>query len=108
MKYIFPVFFLFLFFPPPVQAQNTIARIRVKRQLAEASCGQCNFKMQGKGCALAVKIDGYAFFADGIHIDDFGDAHAKDGFCEAIRKAEIKGKIVNGRFKATYFKLLPQ
>ena len=39
----------------------------------EASCGQCQFKMAGKGCTLAVRIDGKAYFVDKAHIDDFGD-----------------------------------
>jgi hypothetical protein len=76
--------------------------------IAEASCGQCQFKMQGKGCNLAVRIKGKPYFVDGTKIDDHGDAHAMDGFCQKIRKAEIKGTIVNNRFVATYFKLLPE
>jgi hypothetical protein len=77
-------------------------------QIVEASCGQCQFKMEGKSCDLAVRIKGRSYFVDGTKIDDHGDAHAKDGFCEKIRKAEIKGSIVNNRFLATYFKLLPE
>jgi hypothetical protein len=77
-------------------------------QVVEASCGQCKFKLTGKSCDLAVRIDGKAYFVDGTKIDDHGDAHAEDGFCEAIRKAEVQGKVVDGRFKATYFKLLPE
>ncbi len=77
-------------------------------QIVEASCGQCQFKMEGKSCDLAVRINGKSYFVDGTNIDDHGDAHAKDGFCEKIRKAEIKGSIVNNRFLATYFKLLPE
>jgi hypothetical protein len=76
--------------------------------IAEASCGQCQFKMKGKGCDLAVRIKGKSYFVDGTKIDDHGDAHAKDGFCQKIRKAEIKGTFVNNRFIATYFKLLPE
>lgn len=76
--------------------------------IAEASCGQCQFKMEGKGCNLAVRIKGKPYFVDGTKIDDHGDAHAKDGFCQKIRKAEIKGTLVNNRFVATYFKLLPE
>lgn len=77
-------------------------------QLVEASCGQCQFKMAGKGCNLAIQIKGQAYFVDGTNIDDHGDAHAKDGFCEKVRMAEVKGKIVNNRFITTYFKLLPE
>ena len=39
-------------------------------------------------------------------IDSHGDAHANDGFCKAVRKAEVQGEIANNRFKVTYFKLL--
>jgi hypothetical protein len=74
----------------------------------EASCGQCQFGLDGKTCDLAVRINGKAYFVDGAHIDQHGDAHAKDGFCNAVRKAQVQGEIVNNRFKATYFKLLPE
>lgn len=77
-----------------------------KIQIVEASCGQCKFGLKGKSCDLAVRINGKAYFVDGTKIDDHGDAHASDGFCEAIRKAEVQGEIVNNRFKATYFKLI--
>ena len=74
----------------------------------EASCGQCKFKMKGDGCDLAVRIDGKSYFVDGTVIDEHGDAHAEDGFCNAIRKAEVQGTVVNNRFVSTYFKLLPE
>lgn len=79
-----------------------------KTQIVEVSCGECNFGLKGKSCDLAVRIDGKAYFVDGTHIDDHGNSHAKDGFCEAIRKAEVTGKIVDDRFKVTTFKLLPE
>lgn len=77
-----------------------------KIQIVEASCGQCQFKLKGGGCDLAVRIDGKGYYVDGTKIDEHGDAHAADGFCEAIRKAEVQGEIVDNRFKVTYFKLL--
>ena len=73
----------------------------------EASCGQCKFGLEGTDCDLAVRIDGKAYYVDGTKIDDHGDAHAKDGFCNAIRKAKVQGEVVNNRFIATYFKLTP-
>ena len=79
-----------------------------KTQIVEASCGQCKFGMKDKkGCDLAVRIDGKPYFVDGTKLDDHGDAHAEDGFCSAIRKAEVAGEIKDGRFVATSFKLLP-
>jgi len=77
-----------------------------KIQIVETACGECQFKLSGKGCELAVRIDGKSYFVDGTDIDSHGDAHAKDGFCNAVRKAEVQGEIVNDRFKVTYFKLL--
>ena len=79
-----------------------------KPQIVEASCGQCQFGMEGHGCELAVRIDGKSYFVDGSSIDSHGDAHANDGFCTAIRKAEVVGKVVDNRFKVTSFKLLPK
>ena len=78
-----------------------------KLMTVEASCGQCQFGMKGKGCSLAVRYDGKSYFVDGTKIDDHGDAHSKMGFCNAIRKAEVQGEVVNDRFVASYFKLLP-
>ncbi len=76
-------------------------------QIVDAACGQCQLGLPGKGCDLAVRINGKAYFVDGTDIDSHGDAHAKDGFCEAVRKAEVQGEIKDNRFKATYFKLVP-
>ena len=77
-----------------------------KVQVVETACGECQFKLAGKGCDLAVRIDGKAYFVDGTDIDSHGDAHAEDGFCKAVRKAEVQGNLANNRFKVTYFKLL--
>jgi hypothetical protein len=77
-----------------------------KLMTVETACGLCKFEMKDKGCNLAVRIDGRSYFVDGTSIDDHGDAHADDGFCNSIRKAEVQGEIINGRFKATYFKLV--
>lgn len=79
-----------------------------KLLVVDASCGQCKFGLAGSDCDLAVRIDGKAYFVDGTHIDSHGDAHASNGFCNAIRKAKVQGEVVDGRFKATYFQLLPE
>ncbi len=78
-----------------------------KVMTVEASCGTCNLGLKAKGCSLAVRIEGKAYFVDGTTIDDHGDAHGEDGFCEVIRKAEVQGELVADRLKVTYFKLLP-
>jgi hypothetical protein len=79
---------------------------QTKQQVVEAACGQCQFGLPGKSCDLAVRINGKAYFVDGSNIDSHGDAHAKDGFCNAIRKASVSGEVVKGRFKASHFELL--
>ena len=101
-----------LFFLTSLQAQEKGASISIpdstkKVLTVEASCGQCQFGLKSKkGCDLAVRINGKAYFVEGTKIDDHGDAHANDGFCEVIRKAEVQGVIVDDKFKATYFKLV--
>ena len=97
------IVFLFTF---AVKAQDKKETKKV--QIVEVSCGECNFGLKGKSCDLAIRIDGKAYFVDGTKIDDHGDAHAKDGFCEVIRKAEVTGKIINNRFQVTSFTLLPE
>jgi hypothetical protein len=76
--------------------------------IVETACGECKFKMKGTSCDLAVRINGVAYFVDGTKIDDHGNAHASDGFCNTIRKASVSGSIVNNRFMATSFTLLPE
>ncbi len=73
---------------------------------ADVSCGECNFDLEGNDCDLAVKIGDKAYYVDGVGIKDYGHPHDKNGFCVAVRKAELQGDIVDGRFKATYFNLL--
>ena len=91
----------------PVKTDSSIVNNISINQVVEAACGQCQFRMAEKsGCDLAVKIDGKSYFVDGTTIHDHGDAHADDGFCEAIRQAEVKGEIIDGRFKAESFTLV--
>jgi Family of unknown function (DUF6370) len=101
MKNIFSILLLFV-------SITTYAQDKPKAQTVEASCGQCQFGMKSKaGCDLAVRIDGKSYFVDGTDIHKHGDAHAEDGFCSVVRKAEVTGEIKNDRFVATSFKLLP-
>ncbi|GAA4319680.1 DUF6370 family protein [Flaviaesturariibacter amylovorans] len=89
------------------QQKSEAKTAAAKVQVVEASCGKCKFGMTGDECELAVRIDGKAYLVDGSKIDNHGDAHAADGFCNAIRKAEVTGSIIDGRYKAASFKLLP-
>ena len=77
-------------------------------QTVEASCGQCNLGLTGGGCDLAIRVNGKAYWVDGIGIDDHGDSHAQDGFCATVRKAKVQGTISKGRFQASFFELLPE
>ena len=105
MKKIIPI--IAFFFCVTLQAQDK--KTEQKPKVVEVSCGQCQFGMQSKkGCDLAVRIDGKTYFVDGTKLDDHGDAHAEDGFCNAIRKAEVVGEIKDDKFVVSYFKLLPQ
>ena len=78
-----------------------------KPQIVEAACGQCQFNLtEISGCDLAVRMNGKSYFVDNTNIDDHGDAHADDGFCNTVRTAQVKGKIVEGRFKVELFELI--
>ncbi len=80
--------------------------------VVETSCGECKFGLPGEGCDVAVRLpmDGgttQALYVDGVAIDEYGHPHDANGFCLAVRKAEVQGEVVDGRFKASYFNLFP-
>lgn len=111
MKSLF-VFFGACLFSFSALGQNTDAKEMIPNadlevQTVDVSCGKCKFGMDGKTCELAVRIGGKSYFVDGASIDDYGDAHAHDGMCNAVRKAEVQGDLVNNRFKVSYIKLIP-
>ena len=86
---------------------TTTAKRSANEQHVEAACGQCKFDLPGKGCDLAVRFDGNAYYVDGSAIDDHGDAHAEDGMCNVVREAIVVGQVENDRFVATSVKVLP-
>ena len=104
--------FVICFYAALLQAQTSPEKDQktgiIIKKTVEIACGECQFKMKGKDCELAVRIDGKPYFVDGKGIDDFGDAHGKHGFCNAVSKAEVTGEIVNNRFKAKEIRLLPK
>lgn len=112
MKSLFTILFLSLFIPAAfsqtADAKTTVADPAKPVQTVEVSCGKCKLGLPGKSCDMAVRIDDKAYYVDGAEIDSFGDAHAHDGMCNAIRKAEVQGELVDNRFKITYIKLLPE
>jgi hypothetical protein len=112
MKSFFTLFLFSLFSFSALSQKKAVGRTTpdsTKRLFTvEATCGKCKLGMPGKDCALAVRINGKAYYVDGVGIDDFGDTHAHDGLCNAIRKAEVQGEVVKNRFRVSYFKLLPE
>ena len=109
MKKLFTILFSFSLFTAVAQQKETHQPDASKKLLTvDASCGQCQLGLKAKGCNLAVRIDDKSYFVDGSDIDSHGDAHATDGFCNKIRKAQVQGEVVKDRFKATYFQLLPE
>ena len=93
------------------QQQNSAEQKSVANEstkiTAEVACGECQFGLHGESCDLAVKIDGKAYFVDGLGIDDLGDAHAEDGLCNTIRKGNVEGYLKEDRFIAQNITLLP-
>lgn len=72
-----------------------------------ASCGMCNFgESATNGCALAIKINNNTYAVKNSGINDHGDSHASNGFCKAVRLANVKGQVRKGKFLATSFALL--
>lgn len=108
MKSTFLGFALLITLSINAQENKSIGKLDEKKKVYEvlASCGTCNFKMKAPGCPLAIKLEGKYYFVDGTKIDDHGDAHADDGFCNAIKKAKVQGSIKGDRFNATYFEIV--
>ena len=74
-----------------------VATIVLQDRIVDASCGQCRLDLPGSGCDLAIAFDGTAYYVNGSHIDDHGDAHGPDGLCNAVRRARVTGRLVDGR-----------
>jgi len=88
------------------KAAGEMIAVSLEGQRVEASCGQCKFGLKGGGCDLAIRHEGVAYYVDGTGINDHGDSHATDGFCNAVRTADVSGRVEDGRFVATSFQLV--
>lgn len=112
MKKLFPLVFLcfsiFTAFGQDKEKKQPNPNPIKKVHIVDAACGECKLGLTGATCDLAIRIDGKSYFVDGTDIDSHGDAHADDGFCKAVKKAEVQGELLGGRFKATYFKLITE
>ena len=71
----------------------------------QASCGMCNFSVKSNRCSLYIKVGEISYLVKGTTIDDHGDSHASDGFCNAIRTASVKGKVSDKIFWVETFEL---
>ena len=94
--------------PTPEQMENLVSTISEDGQVngqVHASCGMCNFGAESNDCSLFIKIGENSYPVSGTSIDDHGDSHAKDGFCNAIRTANVSGVIKEGVFHAESFEL---
>lgn len=87
-------------------AQESVAKENQKEQIVEASCGICQFSMDGNSCDLAVRIDGKSYYVEGAKMNDHGDAHSAHGMCNEVRQAKVTGMVVNDKFVATSFELI--
>ena len=90
---------------PPTTARSDALNSPV---LVEAACGQCQLGVAGKGCDLAVRIDGKSYFVDGISGDQLWDAHAADGICNRVRRARVTGQLMKDRFVVATFEFISQ
>ena len=102
---------VFLFFTVAVFAQSqssTSSKPDPTKSITylDASCGKCKFGLESNSCELAIRKDGKVYLVEGTSINDHGDAHAKNGLCNAVRIAAVQGEIIDNTFKAGYFKLL--
>lgn len=90
-------------------SQSSFAQNKeLKNKTVEASCAQCQFQVkEPRGCDLSIRINGKVYFVDGTNLDAHGDAHEEDGFCNAIRRATVTGKITGNRIRVTKFELKP-
>ena len=65
------------------------------------SCGMCNFMNGDNDCALAIKIGSKVLKVRGVGIDDHGDSHDSDGYCNVIKKTYVEGIVRNNTFIPT-------
>ena len=77
---------------------------KVTNKMVESGCGMCQYQVKSnKDCSMSVKIDGKVYPVKGFKDEHYGDAHAKEGYCNLKRPAKVSGTIKNGKFYATKF-----
>ncbi|MFK7031312.1 DUF6370 family protein [Flavobacterium oreochromis] len=78
----------------------------LKNQDVEASCGLCQLGTKDKDCSLTIRYNNNVYKVIGTSIDDHGDAHATNGFCNSIKKAKVSGTLKEGKFLVKKFRLV--
>ena len=90
----------------PEDILTVVPANRILSGKVEASCGMCNFGMDSRDCSLAIRIGEKTFNVKGTGMEDHGNSHADNGFCNAVRIANVKGKVSKGKFKSESFALI--
>ena len=62
------------------------------------SCGMCNFMTNDNDCSMAIKIGKGVYNVSGVNINEHGDSHATDGYCNVIKKVYVEGRVSGNRF----------
>ena len=65
------------------------------------SCGMGTFMNGDNDCALAIKVGPRILKVRGVGIDDHGDSHDSDGYCNVIKKTYVEGIVRNNTFIPT-------
>ena len=106
--YLSLIFFL-SFIDSTLKSQNISKQKHQMRVnlIVDTSCAKCQLgKTSDETCLLAVEINSEIYYVEGTTIDDHGDAHGSDGFCNVIRKAQVEGIVNENTFLLDKFRLL--
>ena len=92
----------------PVLSAGCVERgTELHDQLVTVACGSCVFGQHDRpGCYWAMELDGQYYEVLGALPPDH-DSHAPGGMCTMKRQAHVDGQVVEGKFVATRFELVP-
>lgn len=109
-KYLLSLIFIFMMHISMAQHTQLLKKPDPRKELieVEAGCGMCQFGLKDKDCLLAIRKDDKLLHVKGTDIDDHGDAHGDEGFCNATHRARVQGRTKGDTFVVTYFELIPK